>query len=147
MTRISKYQLSTKASERIFELFFQVMARARTKDQFSAVIHEILSKTERIMIAKRIAILYLLAKSVGQRSISMAVKVSTGTVSHFARYMYDENGKIKEFIKQMIRDESILHLFEDVFADIFIQPGVKLGHWGAFVKHKKRQEDRALLNE
>ena len=60
MTRISRYKLKERVYEKMFQLLFEVMTSSREKHEFNKLLKDILSPTERIMIAKRVVLLYLL---------------------------------------------------------------------------------------
>ena len=64
MTRISKHPLSERVYEKLFILLFEVMAKKTNKDDFNKVLFELLSPVERIMIAKRVIIIFLLMKKI-----------------------------------------------------------------------------------
>jgi len=81
MARISKRKLDDKILEKIFDLFFEIVGKKSSKEDFKNTIVDLLSPIERVMIAKRVAIIYLLMKKINQRSISQALKVSNATVS------------------------------------------------------------------
>jgi Trp operon repressor len=142
MVRISKFRLREEILIRLYQLFFEVMSRSAKKDWFFEIINEIFSPTEKIMIAKRITIIYLLIKGIDQAIIANTIKVSTGTVSKYAVMFYNKNTKLVELIRKMITEEKVLNFLDDVFADIFIQPGIQMGHWNLYWQHKRRKDRR-----
>jgi Trp operon repressor len=115
------------------------MSRSAKKDLFFEIVNEIFSPTEKIMMAKRITIIYLLIKGIDQITIANTIKVSTGTVSKYAVMFYNKDTKLVNLIRRMITKEKVLDFLDDVFADIFIQPGIKIGHWDSYRQHKRKK--------
>lgn len=142
MTRISRFKLPQGVLLKIYQLFFEVMARSKPKEIFLEIINDILSPTERIMIAKRITIIYLLIKGIDQRSIAKTLKVSTSTVSRYAVLIEGKEKGVRKIVENMIKKEKVLDFLEDTFVDLFIQPGFKIGHWDLYWQHKKRKREK-----
>lgn len=145
MTRISKQAVSEKILLRIYQLFFKVFNKSSSQDIFLTLIDDIFTPTEKIMMAKRIGIVYLLLKGIPQEAISNTLKVSSSTVATYALHYYQRNTKIVEIIKDLIFKEKTLGFLEDIFADLFIQPGIKIGHYKLKYEHQKRIKQRKLL--
>ena len=59
MARISKYKLRDDVLEKLFGLFFEIIGNQDDKNEFNEIINGVFSYNERIMFAKRIAIIYL----------------------------------------------------------------------------------------
>ena len=142
MVRISRYKLKEEILLKIYRLFFEIIAHSNSQVAFLDVINDIFSPTEKIMIAKRIAIVYLLIKKIEQRDIATTLKVSTGTVSKFAILFNNKETKTVKLIEKMLLKEKVLNFLEDTFADLFIQPGIKIGHWDSYWKHERAKQKR-----
>ena len=98
------------------------------------------------MVAKRTSIIYLLLKGVDHTTIAKYLKSSRATVAKFSLLFYDKETKLIGIIGELLDKESISHFFEDLFADIFIQPGLKIGHWQMHWDHKRRQKERKMID-
>jgi len=142
MTRISQYKLQEDVWLKIYQLFFEVIAKIKTKEVFNQTFNEILSPTERIMIAKRIAIIYLLLKKIDQFTIAKTLKVSTATVCRYAVLIEGKEKGIKKIVSDMMKKEKVLDFLEEAFSELFIQPGIKKGHWASYWQYKKRKEQK-----
>lgn len=121
------------------------MSQYNNKENFLSLIEDILSPTEKIMITKRVAIIYLLIKGVDYRDISEVLKVSTGTVVLYAAKFYKKDSKLVDMIQTMLKKEKFFNFLEDIFAGLTIQPGVKIGDWQRYWDHKRRQQEREIL--
>ena len=49
-------------------------------------------------------------------------------------------------IKSLLGKEKIKHFLDNLIADIFIQPGIKIGHWEEHWKHQKRKQERKMID-
>lgn len=145
MVHNSKRNISEKILLRIYQLFFEVFSRSRSHKSFLHLLDDVLTPAEKIMIAKRIGILYLVIKEIDQKSISDILKVSTSTVSIYAVQFYKRNTEIVSTIKAMLFKEKVLGFMEDIFADLYIQPGFKIGHYKLKWEHEKKKQERKLL--
>lgn len=143
MVRLSRFKLSNEQLEKLFNLFFEIVGKNKSKTEFQKIIADILSPPERIMIAKRIAIMYLLMKQIDHRTICLVLKVSTGTVAKFAVLMEKSVGVVPLF-KKMLRNEKIVEFFQDVFTSFFA-PGVPGINWKAAWERKIALERKKAL--
>lgn len=144
--RISKKPLSEKMLIKIYKLFFEVISRFNDQTDFYEIFNDILYLTEKIMIAKRVAIIYLLIKGINQDDIADTLKVSSATVSRYYALFYQKESKIIQILKTMVTKENTLGFLDDAFGDLFIQPGVRIGHWQLYWDRirKKQEKERGL---
>lgn len=145
MTRISKKSVDEKLLTKIYKLFYEVFSRYEGQEDFLSIIDDILSPTEKIMLAKRLAIIYLLIKKVDHRDITDTLKVSSATVVFYSAMFYKKNSRVANIINNMLKKEKVLNFLDDFFADIMISPGIYKGHWQSYWDHKRKQEDRKIL--
>ena len=145
MIRISYLKIKGDDYEKIFSIFYKVLGETEDKDEFSKILFDLLTPAERIMIIKRIAIIYLLLKDIEYRTICEVLKVSNGTVSKYKLLMENSVG-IVPVLKKMVRNEKIWLFFEDIFSQIFYpgRPGI---NWKAAWEMKialERKKERGL---
>lgn len=145
MVNLSKIQVDDKKLVKVYQLMFEILNKTNDKDDFLGIIKDILSPPEQLMVAKRIAIVYLLLKGVDHTTIAKYLKNSRATVAKFSLLFYEKESKLIGIIEDLLSEESINHFFEDLFADIFIQPGLKIGHWQMKWDHKRRQTERKMI--
>ncbi|MEK7597395.1 MAG: Trp family transcriptional regulator [Patescibacteria group bacterium] len=146
MVNISKRPVDEKKLFKLYQLFFEVVNNVEDKDEFLELIQDILSPVEQIMIAKRIAIIYLLTKRVEQIDIAENIKVSRATVGKFNLLFYKKKTRLIKTIESFLKNEKIGHFFEDLFADVFIHPGIYIGHHKLKWEHEKRKEERKMID-
>lgn len=128
MVQISKHPLSKRVFKKLLELLFETMGKNFKNDDFIKVVDELFTSTEKIMVVKRIGILYLLLKNLNVQTISEILHVSTSTVATYIARFYDDSLHIKKLIRRKIDSEKRLGIITDAFGELFIQPGIKKGH-------------------
>ncbi|MBI4973765.1 helix-turn-helix domain-containing protein [Candidatus Roizmanbacteria bacterium] len=144
MAQISRYEVKEEVLDRLQCLFFDVVAKQHSKENFLTLLNELLSPTERIMLSKRIGIIYLLEKGVAIHRICKALHMSTSTVAQYILRFRDKKSLINQIVKNVIQREKVKGAIKDVFSEFFIQPGIKKGHhylkynWD---KEKERREE------
>jgi len=136
MTRISRFELGEKTLNRLFDLLFSVVGNKKDIDEFKKTIVDLLSPTERIMIAKRVAIIYLLLKKMEYEEIAHILKVSTSTIAKFHLIMEKSDGIVPTFNK-LQRNEKIGQFLEEIYL-IFRGSGTKGVNWS--IANKKQNE-------
>ncbi|PIY70709.1 hypothetical protein COY88_04195 [Candidatus Roizmanbacteria bacterium CG_4_10_14_0_8_um_filter_35_28] len=140
MTRISRYPVKEEVLEKLFELFFKTVGNKENSKDFYEVINDLLSPTERVMIAKRIAIIFLLIKNIEFQNICQVLKVSSSTVSKFSLLKEKESPIIKNLQGFIIKDE-----FYDFFLDFLntlFPPGKYGVNWKDAWERKKESQRR-----
>lgn len=137
MVRITPFHLKPETYNKLFDIFYEVVGN-KDREEFNQIFFELLSPAERIMIAKRIAIIYLLMKNIDYLMICQVLKVSNSTVSKFKQLMDNSQG-IVPALKQLVTVEKISLKFEEFFNDIF-HPGLHGINWSAAWQNKRELE-------
>lgn len=128
MVQISKHPLSDRVFGKLMELLFETVGKNFNRRDFINVVDELFTSTEKIMIVKRIGILYLLTKDLNVQTISEILHVSTSAVATYIARFFDDSLYIKKLIRRRIDSEKKLGIITDAFGEMFIQPGIKKGH-------------------
>jgi hypothetical protein len=140
MARISKYKLRDDILNKLFSLFFEIIGKQHDRDQFNVIINGVFSYNERIVFAKRIAIIYLLLKDIDFHNICMALNVSSSTVAKFKLLIENkDDGLIEAFDNVIFRDRT-KEIIDDFFNSIFA-PGKYGVNW-KIAWERKRESDR-----
>lgn len=134
MTRISKFKIRDSVFTTIFDLFFEVVGKNYSRAEFKRLIKDLFSPVERVMIAKRIGIIYLLLKGVDQRSISNTLKVSTATVSRY-NIITDQNDGVRKIFQSVLRNRKKALILKEMFNALFPS-----GYYGVNWSSAKRRE-------
>lgn len=140
MVRNSRFVLSDDLLEKIFDLFFEVMGNTSSKNEFKKIFFDILTPAERIMLAKRVAIIYLLLKKIEYYNICDRLKVSSATVSKIALLMEKSDGIVPVF-KQIVKIDKVKIFLEEVFNTVFA-PGKVGVNWKIAWENKNNLEKK-----
>jgi len=80
MGRISKKKLNSEVEEKIFETFWETIASLKNSSDVEQFIKSLLSYTEQLTLAKRLAIALLVQRGYNYEYISGTLNVSTSTI-------------------------------------------------------------------
>ncbi len=103
MPHVSKRKLDPRTFNKIFDQLIGLLKHAQDKKKFLPVLEELLTDTEKIMLAKRLAIILLLFGEIPQHRISEALLISPTTVLKFSLQI--ENGKFNSIKNISIREK------------------------------------------
>ena len=99
--QVSRNPLSKESNYEIQATLWWLLARLDNDFDVRNFLNSLLTKTEKIMLAKRLAIAFLLNKNYNYRDISDALKVSTATVCKIKEIMDKTEGGYELFIKKL----------------------------------------------
>ena len=118
MPQVSKKKIKNKEFEKIFKKFIDVIDLSGSSKHTKNFLNEFFYPTERIMLAKRIGIIYMIIHEIPDRVISDTLSVSTSTIGRIIE-KYDR-GDYK-YLDSIIRKnkESIIDMIEELY---FILP-------------------------
>lgn len=144
MAQVSKYQVGEPTEERISQLLVQAVSSCRGKRESTRFIHALLTPTEKVMLAKRISIAYLLMKKVDHRLISTVLSVSTGTINRISVLLKLDQGRgLKEVVQRIFGQEDLKQVFEEMVDGLFYGPFPPPGtDWRTWKKEKIRRQRR-----
>jgi len=141
MPQVSKRFLKKEKLNKIFTLFFDLIADIDDKNKAEKVVDELLTPTEKIMVAKRIACLYLVSKKIPPTIISDSIKLSSSTIGHYY-YLYEHSAIIKEFIQEKLASKKVSDLLKNIYVEIWYGIPRKGADWGyqkrQYIKHKNQ---------
>ncbi len=140
MTQISKNPLNKEIEKRVYEVLMESIASVRSHDAVSQLLDDLLSPTERLMIAKRLSIAFLLFKKYDQRTISKWLKVSLGTINKVSLAMQIGKGGYLMIIKSIISKEELKGFIEKIeltFATLLLLPKNDRRRWNQELWDKK----------
>lgn len=105
MAQVSKILLRREIEKRVFDLFLEAIGEVKGKSEVSTFLNDLLSPTERLMLAKRLSIALLLHKGYDQRTICQILKVSLGTVNKVSLLLKLEGEGYRRMINKVIARE------------------------------------------
>lgn len=138
MAQVSKYPISEKVYERCWEIFLKTLVNIKNFEDAEKIISDLLTPTERIMFAKRLAIAYLLSKDYEYREISRILRVSSTTISMVNLSLKHGSNGYKQTIEAIVKDEEIKESFSVVAQNVLTLPATinkGSGVW-RYLKHE-----------
>ena len=97
MPHVSSRELNQKFLGELFNKLFSILGKGERKGLLSSVANELFTPTEKIMLAKRLAIILMLKSNVPHERVSQVLQVSPTTVSKMSLGV--EIGKYKAILK------------------------------------------------
>ncbi|MFH1602052.1 MAG: Trp family transcriptional regulator [Candidatus Shapirobacteria bacterium] len=136
MTQISKKFVKPETLEKTFDLLLASLLKSGGKADTKEFLEDLLTPTEKVMIAKRIAIAYLLLQEVDHRTISEMLKVSTSTINRISFVLNRQGAGFKRVLKRLLREKKINNILEEVGELLFNSLPPKYGDKRAWAKEK-----------
>ncbi|MEK7144729.1 MAG: Trp family transcriptional regulator [Patescibacteria group bacterium] len=132
MTHISRKRIKKDVATELANQFLTFLSIARSKAEASVLANEILSQTERVMLAKRLAIIVLLVRGYSFKQIEGALGVTPQTITRIWRGLKDgQYTRIARYAREHTR-----HFKKETFMEEFIRiihigmpPRVGRGRW------------------
>lgn len=140
MTQVSKYPISKEVADRIFEIFLKSFVAIKNKEEADQFITDFLTPTEKIMLAKRLAIAFLLGKGYDYRTIQRIIRVSTSTIASVNLVRSHGSEGYKKLIAKILREESVKHFLEDAATKLLSIPAASTKGGGAYRYLKQELE-------
>lgn len=132
MPQISQRKLKNGLTSKLFDIYFQIVCSVQNQKDFSSVFLDLFSPTERLMIAKRIAIMLLIIKDIDYRSICKVLKVSITTVCKY-RMLIDHNQAIKQKLTHIQQNDKVVDAISQIYLlsglrEVFMSTGKRRGN-------------------
>jgi TrpR-related protein YerC/YecD len=103
--QISKRGVDKQISNKIFNSLYQVLADLHKTDQVAKFLEDILSDTEKTVIAKRLAIAAYLSKNKSYDKIRYDLKVSSATIASVQKWLEEGGEGLSLALKTIEADE------------------------------------------
>jgi uncharacterized protein YerC len=124
MPHVSQKRLHPKIEKEIQEEFIKVISNLKDRKEIVAFFNGLLSKTERVMLAKRLLVLYFLEKGSDSQEIADSLNVSTATVTRLnlkRQLEYESLSILFKKMDQEILKESLKELAKEIGLKIATQ--------------------------
>ena len=114
MSQVSKRKIKDAEFEKVFKKFMDTIELSGHKKYTRKFIEEFFYPTERIMLAKRIGIIFMIVNKIPDRVIAETLSISTSTVGRMIE-KYDR-GEYKYLESLFKKDmESLVDLIEKIY--------------------------------
>jgi TrpR-related protein YerC/YecD len=138
MPQVSKYPISNNITERIFDIFTKTFTNLKGSEGAADFINDLFTPTEKVMLAKRIAIALLLLKGYDYRNISSILKVSTATIATVNISLRHGKGSYKKILDKITKEESFEKFFIDL-SEMLLSVPAKSSKGGGVYRYLKEE--------
>lgn len=138
MPQVSKYPISSAMAERIFDIFIKSFVSLKDKNDAANFVSDLFSPTEKVMLAKRIAIAALLLKNYQYRDISKLLHVSVATISTVNLSLKHGKGSYKRVLDKIMAEEKLEIFFNETAQKLLSLPA-KSGKGGSVYRYLKQE--------
>lgn len=107
MPQVSRKKLPYKTLQQILNSLVYVLADTKNQRQMVDFINAFLTSTEKVMLAKRLAIVFLLSERVGEIKIAETLSVTQPTVSRI-KLWYETKGSGYKIAIDKLRKQKLL---------------------------------------
>ncbi len=114
MAQVSKYPISKDVADRIFEVFIKSLTKIKNHKEAQDFAYDLFSPTEKVMLAKRMAIAFLLMKGYQYREISRLLRVSSATVGSINISLKLGRGAYETILTRIAKEEKLERFFMDI---------------------------------
>lgn len=146
MTQVSKYPISKNIFDRIFEIFLRTFIEIKNKEEADQFISDFLTPTEKIMLAKRLAIAFLLEKNYDYRTIQRIIRVSSPTITSVNMSRKFGSEGYKKLISKIIKEEKLMNLLESSIIKLLSAPSSLERGSGSWTYLKKEVQKQKMKN-
>ena len=103
--QISKKDVSYRIEKKIFRSLFQVLADLKRPGDVEMFLNDVLSETEKTVLAKRLGIAYYLNKGKSYEAIRQDLKVSSATIANVQKWMEEGGEGLSMALRAIEADE------------------------------------------
>lgn len=97
MPHVSSKRLKKENLQKLYSEFSEVLEKSARRSWVKLFLNDFLTRTEKIMLAKRFAVIYLLSNNLPPSYISEALHMSPATISRMS--LKHETGKYSSILK------------------------------------------------
>jgi uncharacterized protein YerC len=151
VAQVSRRPLQKEVDEQIFGLLVKVLTDSFSKEEAGQLIDDLLTPTEKIVLAKRLAIALLLAKKYSYGEIREILKVSQQTIALVNVSLRYRGGGYRNFVSRLLREQKVAKTWQKL-EDLILNAttlgrGKGTGFWRGIKKNvldQRRRESTPL---
>lgn len=148
MPQISKIKLNSEIEDRIFSLLWKSLSRLEDSDESAEFMSDLLTETERLMVAKRLSIAILVYRGNSPSEIREVLNVSFSTIGSVSGWVKNSTEKTKQILEEVSNQkdwEALNDKLEEIFDKI---PPRRNSDWSKAGKEKwNRKKVRVIKSK
>lgn len=145
MTQVSKHKLNQQVYSKIFLLFPKFLGRLSRQGQEIEVVEALFSRVEQTMMAKRIAISFMLIKGYTYEQISSKLKVSYGTIGKIAEVTKKVGAHFTSELQKIAKEDAFSDFLNAIGYKLAVMLPPKGGNWSSWrrdIEKSKREGEQ-----
>jgi uncharacterized protein YerC len=141
MSQVSKHFMNPKIASKVYEVFINSIKNSRSKNEVITFLDDLLSPSEKTMLAKRVAIAYMLLENkYTYQEISKTLKISFGTIAKVHATFALKGDGYRKIIGNLVTNKIIKNFLSE-FLDI-VTPNKKSLTGEIYLKPKYKSKMR-----
>lgn len=147
MPRVSKIKLDKNLEIEIFKQFWSSLAEIDSSLKASDFFTDLLSGTEKLMLAKRFAVAVLVSRNKQATEIHNAIHVSYTTIASVSSWVKNGKPKTQELLQKISKEkgwENVLDIIEEVLDGIHPARGTD---WTERYKERRESKNKRSARE
>ena len=117
MPHVSRFKLDHKVEKDLIKTLEFVLAKLTKEEEMSEFLLALMTPTERLMLAKRLAMIIMLKENLPDSHISATLNVTRGTVSRMQLFL-EARGKGYDNALQKLQNERIIKELKGVLVKL-----------------------------
>lgn len=114
MTQVSKYPLSKNTEQRLYSLFWETIAELNSPAKSEEFFNDLLTPTEKVMLAKRLAIAVMLIKGYEYASIRSIINVSPSTIGSVSLWLKYSGKGYRDTVEKLLKKERVKEVVDTI---------------------------------
>jgi len=140
MVNLSRRKIDERVLNKLFYILFHLLSKRTNKEDFMSVFVAFLSYSERIMMVKRIGVVYLLIKKIQKDRIQQVLSITRSTINKYELLMENDTN-VQAFVKKVANKDNFSSVIDEIISFLY-PPGTYGIDWKAAWERKKRIERR-----
>jgi len=117
MPHVSRIQLNKRVEEKLIDSLEIVLTKASKKDEMNKFLFSLMTHTEKLMLAKRLAVVVLLKEGLTQSEISRALNLTRVTVNKM-ELLLETRKEGYNIALRILAEEKLLAEFKDILVKL-----------------------------
>jgi uncharacterized protein YerC len=147
MTQISKHFMNPKIEKRVYEVFIESVKNIKTPAEVIDFLNDLLSPVEKIMMAKRVAVAFLLLEDkYTYDEISRTLKVSKGTIAKIQAIFALQGNGYRKILGGILSKKQTKTVISELLDTLTPLPpkGINIGEWKKIKREARFKREKPL---
>ncbi|MEI6690139.1 MAG: Trp family transcriptional regulator [bacterium] len=143
MSQVSKRKIDQKVYDKLFSLLPEFMGRLSRNNHQQDFVNTLFYTTEKTMIAKRLAIAFMLTKEYTYSQMISKLKVSQGTVAKVAEMVGNADKSFISELQNISKEQQFVDFLELIGYKIETMLPPKGGNWSVWRRRIEKDKQKS----